>query len=126
MKRPGAPSSGLGGVRLDEAQRLAWLRLIRSENIGPRTFRALVNMHGSAIAALQALPETYARAGKSRLRICSAAEALAEIEVLGKLGGRMIALGEADYPKNLAQIDAPPPLISVLGRASYGDRIRNP
>ena len=108
-------SSGLGSIKLDEAQRLAWLRLIRSENIGPRTFRALINRHGTAMAALQALPETYARTGKAQLRICSASEALQEMQELANLGGRFIALGESDYPRALAAIDAPPPLIAVRG-----------
>ncbi len=118
MSKSAPPGSGLGGIRLDEAQRLAWLRLIRSESIGPRTFRALVNRYGSATAALQALPEVYARSGKSALRIFTVAEALAELEALHRIGGRLVALGEAEYPRNLAQIDAPPPLISVIGDIS--------
>ncbi|MGA7974802.1 MAG: DNA-protecting protein DprA, partial [Pseudolabrys sp.] len=44
------------GVKLSEGQRLDWLRLIRSDNIGPRTFRDLINHYGGARAALQALP----------------------------------------------------------------------
>jgi len=31
------------GFRLSDEQRLDWLQLIRSDNIGPRTFRALIN-----------------------------------------------------------------------------------
>jgi len=38
-------------VRLTDEQRLDWLRLIRSENVGPRTFRALLNRYGGARAA---------------------------------------------------------------------------
>jgi DNA processing protein len=38
-------------VRLSEEQRLDWLRLIRTDNIGPRTFRDLVNHYGGARAA---------------------------------------------------------------------------
>src|SRR5262249_32467732 len=45
------------GVRLSEEQRLDWLCLIRSDNVGPRTFRALVNHYGGARAALAALPD---------------------------------------------------------------------
>jgi hypothetical protein len=44
------------GARLSEEQRLDWLRLIRTENVGPRTFRALINQFGGAAAALEALP----------------------------------------------------------------------
>jgi len=45
-----------GAGRLNHHQRIAWLRLIRSENVGPATFRALVNEFGGAEAAIDALP----------------------------------------------------------------------
>ncbi|HEY8137604.1 MAG TPA: DNA-protecting protein DprA, partial [Methylocystis sp.] len=56
MTSPGESTS-----RLSDGQLLDWLRLIRSENIGPRTFRELVNRYGGASAALEALPELVAR-----------------------------------------------------------------
>ena len=34
--------------------KLDWLRLIRSENVGPRTFRTLINHYGGASRALAA------------------------------------------------------------------------
>lgn len=52
-------------MKLSDAQRLDWLRLIRSENIGPRTFRALVNRYGGAGPALEALPELAKRGGRT-------------------------------------------------------------
>ena len=57
--------SGSEGVRLTDEQRLDWLRLIRSENVGPRTFRTLVNHYGGARAALKALPDLARRGGAS-------------------------------------------------------------
>ena len=56
------------GVRLSEEQRLDWLCLIRSDNVGPRTFRALVNHYGGARAALAALPDLARRGGASSRR----------------------------------------------------------
>ena len=53
-------------VRLTDEERLDWLRLIRSENVGPRTFRALVDHYGSARAALAALPDLARRGGAAR------------------------------------------------------------
>jgi DNA processing protein len=41
-------NDGSQGVRLSDERRLDWLRLIRSENVGPRTFRALINHYGGA------------------------------------------------------------------------------
>ena len=52
-----APSAGSKGTVLSERQRIAWLRLIRSDNVGPATFRDLINHFGSAEVALAALPE---------------------------------------------------------------------
>ena len=44
------------GVALSDEQRIEWLRLIRSDNVGPRTFRDLINHFGGATQALAALP----------------------------------------------------------------------
>ncbi len=101
--------------RLSEAERLAWLRLIRSENVGPATFRDLLKHAGSAEAALEMLPRLSRRGGKKSLKICSADEAEAELIAHQRQGARLVALGEADYPPHLKHIDAPPPLLSVKG-----------
>jgi len=47
-----APHKQRSAARLNPRQRLSWLRLIRSENVGPATFRALVNEFGGAEAAI--------------------------------------------------------------------------
>jgi DNA processing protein len=104
---------------LSPAERIAWLRLIRSENVGPVGFRALIRRHGSASAALDALPE-LARAGErsKSLRILALADAEREIEALARLGGRMITLGDPEYPRLLAATEDAPPVLSVLGNAA--------
>jgi DNA processing protein len=102
---------------LTDAQRLAWLRLVRSESVGPRTFRALFDRHGSAQAALEALPELARRAGRS-VRITTEAEAEREMELARRHGVRFVAFGEAEYPKALRAIDSAPPLLGVRGRAA--------
>ncbi len=105
------------GVRLSDAQRLDWLRLIRSESVGPQTFRALINRYRGAGAALAALPEIAARRGKP-IRICGIDEAEREMEALRRAGGCLVALGEPDYPATLRAIDAAPPVICVRGDLS--------
>lgn len=106
-----------GGVRLSEVQRLAWLRLLRSENVGPATFRALVNQFGGAEAAIEALPALSRRGGRAQgIRLCSARDAERELEHAARIGAKLVAHGEAGYPPALAQIDAAPPLIYVKGR----------
>ena len=77
MAKTSKPPSG---ARLNHEQRLAWLRLIRSENVGPATFRALVNQFGGAEAAIAALPVLSRRGGRSNdIRLCSVDEAEAEL-----------------------------------------------
>ena len=114
MTRPQAGA----GMTLNDDQRLDWLRLIRSENVGPRTFRALVNHYGGAAAALEMLPALARRGGaQAPGRICSLDQAKREFEAAARIGARFVALGEPDYPARLRMIDDAPPLISVRGRS---------
>jgi DNA processing protein len=101
-------------VRLNDEQRLAWLRLIRSDNVGPVTFRDLINHFGSAEAALAAVPD-LARRGGRQIRVASPAEAEREMVALTAIGGRLVAIGEADYPPWLKAVDGAPPLLAVRG-----------
>ena len=113
---PAKPST-----RLNRHQRLAWLRLIRSENVGPATFRALVNEFGGGEAAIAALPALSRRGGRHDIRLCTEAEAEAELERAESLGASLVAIGEPGYPPALAQVDAPPPLLYVKGRLDLAD-----
>jgi len=106
------------GVQLTDEQRIDWLRLIRSPNVGPRTFRALVNHFGGARAALEALPSLARRGGASAaMQICSRADAERELAAAEKLGVAFVALGEPSYPLRLQMIDDAPPLIAIRGHA---------
>ncbi len=91
------------------------LRLIRSQNVGPMTFRALMDRFGTAAAALEGAVELSRRGGGRAIRLASREAAEAEMAALDRLGGRLIALGEPDYPAPLAAIPDPPPLIQILG-----------
>src|SRR3954452_12222132 len=82
---------------LTDEQRLDWLRLIRSEKVGPRTFRALINQYGGAAGALEALPDLARRGGRLMLKVCSRAEAEKEMAASRRLGVRFIAMGEPDF-----------------------------
>jgi DNA processing protein len=103
---------------LTEAERIDWLRLIRSDHVGPRTFRALLRHFGSARAALERLPELARRGGAARPgRILSEPEAHAELAGSQRLGVLLVAPGEAGYPPRLAELDDAPPLLAVRGAA---------
>jgi DNA processing protein len=95
-----------------------WLRLIRTENVGPITFHQLIAHYGTAEDALIAIPELRRRGGLLRpARICSAREAERELHSAEKAGVRIVALPEAEYPAQLRHIEAPPPIVFMKGNA---------
>ncbi|MCK5931247.1 MAG: DNA-processing protein DprA [Fulvimarina manganoxydans] len=114
MKQPGGRSSG---IAMTDEMRLAWLRLYRSENVGPITFRQLINRFGGAEAALAALPELAARGGR-RIRIADRAAVEDEMAKAARLGARFICLGEPEYPSLLRMSDQCPPILAVMGDAA--------
>ena len=117
MKRPVE-----GPPRLSDTQRLQWLRLIRSDNVGPAAFRDLINRFGSAGVALEMLPElTLHGGGKRKVVIPERARAEAELEALSKFGARLVAIGEAEYPTLLSHMDLPPPLVTMMGEPRLFD-----
>lgn len=102
---------------LNDAQRLACLRLIRSENVGPVTFRQLINTYGGAEEALDALSELAHRSGRKReLILCSKDRAEAELTAADKAGATPLFTIEPGFPKRLALLDVPPPMIYAVGR----------
>jgi DNA processing protein len=104
---------------LDAAQRLACLRLIRSDNVGPVTFRELINHFGGAEPALAALPELSRRGGRQAIRICPREVAEAELEAADRIGALPLFTIEPGYPPALAAVDAPPPLLYVKGNTDH-------
>src|SRR6266700_2180815 len=114
--RAGSPSGkaerALTARELEPQERLDWLRLSRSEGVGPVTFYALLRRFGSAASALEALPRL------SRPAIAmSRRDAEKELAAVERLGGRLVCWGEPLYPSALAAVDDAPPVLTVLGRA---------
>jgi DNA processing protein len=106
-------------VRLSDEQRLDWLRLIRSDNVGPRTFRALIDHCGGASAAIAALPDLARRGGATRpSRIWSRHDAERELAAAKSIGVSIVASCEPDYPQRLRMIDDAPPLLAIRGNSS--------
>ncbi|HEY1630872.1 MAG TPA: DNA-processing protein DprA [Rhizomicrobium sp.] len=103
---------------LSDTERRAWLRLARTQNVGPVTFAQLIARFGNANAALTELPRLAQRGGAKDMRMPSDADARRELDALDKLGGRMIASCEPEFPNGLAALDAPPPLIHALGHVA--------
>lgn len=104
---------------LSDEQRLNWLRLIRSQNVGPATFRDLISHYGTAAAALEALPELAQRGGAAaRIKICPVEDAERELLRCESVGARFVAIGEPDYPTILRNADQSPPLLALMGSSN--------
>lgn len=111
--------AGAASQQLTPAQRISWLRLLRADNVGPTTFRQLLNRFGSADAALDALP-AFARSTGKPLRIPTRSEAEDEIAAAARYGARVVAMNEPDYPSHLHHIGGAPPLLTMAGGEHLG------
>ena len=102
----------------DWTDRTDHLRLIRTEGVGPVTYRRLIERFHTPAAALDALPRLARAGGKSAApKTISVSDAEHELEATNALGGRMVFLGDPDYPPLLAMLDDAPPCLIFLGHA---------
>ena len=97
------------------AEHLARIRLLRSERIGPISFAQLLRRFGSALAAIEALPDLVQRTGGRALRIATLTQAEQEARRVDAAGARYLFADDADYPELLAHIDNAPPILTVRG-----------
>ncbi len=101
---------------MDEREKIAWLRLIRTENVGPITFYQLLQNFGSAIKAIEALPTLSRKGGRLRdLTLFSESAAIAEMEQVARIGGTMLFAADDNYPLSLAATEDTPPVLTILG-----------
>ncbi|WP_313009250.1 DNA-processing protein DprA [Brevundimonas vesicularis] len=102
-------------MSLDPAERFARLRLARTDRIGPVAFTQLIGRYGSAVSALDALPDLVRKSGAAS--IPPPVEAVErEIAAGEAIGARLLVLGDSDYPEMLAALDPPPPILWTRGR----------
>jgi DNA processing protein len=105
---------------LTHAERVDWLRLARTPQVGPVTFAKLISAFGSATEALNELPDLAAKGGRAKaLKIVTRDEAEAELGATSDFGARTLMACEPDYPDLLAVLDPPPPVISVQGPLEF-------
>ncbi len=108
---------------LDDEERISWLQLSQSENVGPVTFRTLLQKFGTAREALRALPDLSRRGGrKTSLRIYARSTAEQDIARAAGMGARFVAAGETGYPPYLRHIHSAPPLLCVAGHLDFASK----
>lgn len=91
------------------------LRLIRSPNIGPVSYRQLLSRFGSAKAAIEALPDLVRRGGGKQMVLANEAAIAREFQITRAFGARHVFAGDADYPLLLSHLDNAPPVMCVKG-----------
>ncbi|ANC52940.1 DNA processing protein DprA [Brevundimonas sp. GW460-12-10-14-LB2] len=102
-------------MSLDPAERFARLRLARTDRIGPVAFAQLIGRYGSALSALDALPDLVRKSGSAS--VPPPVETVErEIAAGEAIGARLLVLGDPDYPEMLAALDPPPPILWTRGR----------
>ena len=105
-----------------EDERLDWLRLIRSRRVGAVTFHRMLAEHGTARAALEALPEVARAAGVQGYSVCPVEVARAEMAE-GRLAGAMpLFFAEKQYPAALMDLPDAPPVLWAQGDVSLAAR----
>lgn len=98
-----------------EEDELSVLRLIRSRRVGATTYHRLLADHGTASAALAALPDIARTAGVADYSVCPEGVALGEMKAARRAGARLLCAGAPGYPPALAQLSDAPPVLWLLG-----------
>lgn len=108
--------------QLSDEERLNWLRLAQTENVGPITFQQLIGAYKTATAAIAALPDLSARGGRRKaLRIYPKESALQMLERATAINAKFVVAGEVGYPPDLQHIPSAPPIICVSGKIEIAE-----
>ncbi len=115
--------SAESGTSLSTHEKIARLRLIRTETVGPTTFKALIARFGSADEAISNIPDLARRGGRKKaLKIPPKAQAERELAAIDAYGARALILGDRAYPSLLAHIEDAPPVLIAKGASHLVDR----
>ena len=99
-----------------DAPRFHNLRLLRSRRVGPATYRRLLAEHGTALAALDALPDIAAAAGVSDYSICPEGVVAAELKAGQKAGAQLLMQGDPGWPAVIDDLSDAPPMLWAIGQ----------
>jgi DNA processing protein len=109
MESPGSQPT------LSQAEAFARIRLLRSPNIGPVSYRQLIARFGTAATALDALPDLASR-GRGPYRPAKAETIEREVAAVRRAGARYLFHDQPDYPALLAELDSAPPIVTCRGK----------
>ncbi len=101
---------------LSDSEKTARIRLALTQNVGAITFRDLLARFGTAVEALDSLPQMAAASGRKHLNIPSLSSIEPKLDALKAFGGELVVLGDKNYPEILAATDDAPPFLTAKGR----------
>ena len=101
-------------MSLSQPEAFARIRLLRSPNIGPVSYRTLLARFGTAEAAIEALPDLASR-GKTPYRPAASDRIEREIEAVIAAGARYLFHDQPDYPTLLGELESAPPILTCRG-----------
>jgi DNA processing protein len=78
----------------------------------------MIREHGSASAALAALPDVAASAGVTDYQICLTGVVMAELKTARTNNARLLVQGTPDFTAALDDLDDAPPLLWSIGDTS--------
>jgi DNA processing protein len=99
---------------LSKQEKLARLRFLRSDSIGPSTFWSMIQLYGSAEEAIRIIP-VLSKSSTKTINLCNEDKILEELRSLKSIGARMVFLEDDLYPPLLRNIPDPPPMLTFLG-----------
>ena len=109
-------------LELSDQERLNWLRLTQTENVGPVTFQQLISAYKTATAAIDALPELSRHGGmRKAIKVYSTEAATQDMARAKDIGAFFVAIGEVGYPPDLAHVPSPPPMLCISGKIELAD-----
>ncbi|MEX0297806.1 MAG: hypothetical protein AB3N28_01960, partial [Kordiimonas sp.] len=97
--------------KITNAEKIARVRLIRTNKIGPATFQRLLQTHGSAVSAID-----FLETNQPELAVYSYEKAISEFDALHQMDGDFLFLGDATYPERLVAIADAPPVLAIKGK----------
>ena len=113
--------TGAATSALSQDEAFARIRLLRSPNIGPVSYAMLLQRFGSAVQALEALPDLGRRGGRA-YRAIAAETVEREVEAVRKAGAKYLFHDQPDYPALLGQLDSAPPILTWRGDLALAAR----
>ncbi|HRX73667.1 MAG TPA: DNA-processing protein DprA [Hyphomonas sp.] len=106
-----------------DGERLDWIRLARTNGIGPVSFFQLLHRFKTPTAALEALPDLSGRSRRAQpLAPPARSEVEAELKAVQRYGARIVLSTDAEYPPLLRDLGPPPPILTLLGKADLAAR----